>query len=78
MQHLELYALLNPTLYWLDFSIEKPERLPVFKMVWNSLIKILDSLPNKKLDIDIVVISLPILEKVDTFCQHSSPPPEMI
>jgi hypothetical protein len=48
-------------LFWLDYSIEKPDRLPLFKIVWRTLTKLLGQLPVKKLNIDAVVIILPIL-----------------
>jgi hypothetical protein len=42
---LELYALINPLLFWLDYSIERPERFPLFKQVWRTLSKVLSQLP---------------------------------
>lgn len=65
---LELYALINPVLFWLDYSIEKLDRLPIFKMTWKTLNKILNILPKKNLDIDAVSVILPVLHKVNVFC----------
>jgi hypothetical protein len=31
---IELYLLINPLLFWLDFSVEREERLPLFKQVY--------------------------------------------
>jgi hypothetical protein len=42
---LELFALVNPILFWLDYSIEKPDRLPLFKMVWKTLNHVIRQLP---------------------------------
>jgi len=65
---LELYALINPILFWLDFSLEKPDRLSLFKMSWKTLLKIISVLPDKLIDIDEITIILPVLQKVNMFC----------
>lgn len=31
---LELYMLINPLLFWLDFSVEREERFALFKVVY--------------------------------------------
>lgn len=31
---MDLYLLLNPLLFWLDFSVEREERLNIFKQVY--------------------------------------------
>jgi hypothetical protein len=31
---MDLYLLLNPLLFWLDFSVEREERLTLFKQVY--------------------------------------------
>lgn len=61
MSSLELYALINPILFWLDYSIEKLDRLPLFKIIWKTLNKLLAQLPSKKIDIDGLIIILPVL-----------------
>jgi hypothetical protein len=75
---LELYALINPLIFWLDYSIERPDRLPLFKLVWRTLNILLNQLPQKKLEIDALKIILPVLHRVNDFCQTSSPPLEML
>lgn len=75
---LEMYALINPLIFWLDYSIERPDRLPMFKAVWRTLNHVIDKLPSTKVDIDMVKIIMPILEKVNEFCLTSSPPLEML
>lgn len=75
---LELYALINPLIFWLDYAIERPERLSLFKTVWRSLNLVLSRIPQKELKIDIVKIILPVLAKINDFCQSSSPPLEML
>ena len=52
LSSLELYALINPILFWLDYSLERLDRLPLFKIIWKTLTKLLGHLPPKKIDID--------------------------
>ncbi len=51
---MDLYLLLNPLLFWLDFSVEREERLTLFKSVYKTIKDVLDNLPPKKVDIDIL------------------------
>ena len=57
----DLYLLLNPLLFWLDFSVERENRLNLFKQVYQTIKDVMDNLPPKKVDIDIVQIIIPIL-----------------
>lgn len=50
----DLCLLLNPLLFWLDFSVERMERLNLFKQVYQTIKDVLDSIPPKKVDIDIL------------------------
>jgi hypothetical protein len=58
---MDLYLLLNPLLFWLDFSVEREERLSIFKQVYQTIKDVLENLPPKKVDIDILQIIIPIL-----------------
>lgn len=58
---MDLYLLLNPLLFWLDFSVEREERLGLFKQVYQTIKDVLENLPPKKVDIDILQIIIPIL-----------------
>jgi hypothetical protein len=58
---MDLYLLLNPLLFWLDFSVEREERLNIFKQVYQTIKDVLENLPPKKVDIDILQIIIPIL-----------------
>jgi len=51
---MDLYLLLNPLLFWLDFSVEREERLNLFKQVYQTIKDVLENLPPKKVDIDIL------------------------
>ena len=58
---LELYLLINPLLFWLDFSVEREERFSHFKTVYQTIKDVLENLPPKRVDIDILQIMIPIL-----------------
>jgi hypothetical protein len=51
---MDLYLLLNPLLFWLDFSVEREDRLNLFKQVYQTIKDVLDNLPPKKVDIDVL------------------------
>ena len=51
---LELYLLINPLLFWLDFSVEREERFSHFKTVYQTIKDVLENLPPKRVDIDIL------------------------
>ena len=63
---MDLYLLLNPVIYWLKFSIEREDRLHLFKASWKTIKDIIMSLP-EGIDIDLISIILPIFERV---CDH--------
>lgn len=70
---MDLYLLLNPLLFWLDFSVEREERLNLFKHVYQTIKDVLENLPPKKVDIDILQIIVPILERTSDYLRQSSP-----
>ena len=51
---IELYLLINPLLFWLDFSVEREDRLPLFKQVYQTLKELMESLPSKKIELDVL------------------------
>ena len=78
---LELYALVDPMLFWLNFAIEKQERLPMFKIIWRTLTKLIQMLPRRRgigMSLDCIQIIMPSLYRVDDFCQTSSLSLEML
>lgn len=63
---MDLYLLLNPVIYWMKFSIEREDRLHLFKASWKTIKDIIMALP-EGIDIDLISIILPIFERV---CKH--------
>lgn len=70
---LELYLLINPLLFWLDFSVEREERFPLFKSVYQTIKDVLENLPPKRVDIDLLQIMIPILQKTTDYLKNNSP-----
>lgn len=60
---MDLYLLLNPVIYWMKFSIEREDRLQLFKASWKTIKDIIMALP-EGIDIDLISIILPIFERV--------------
>ena len=64
--------------FWFNYAVESKERLPYFKIVWRILISLLDSLPTQRVKTDCISIVMPVLQRIDNFCQTSSPSQEML
>jgi len=75
---LDLYLLLNPLLYWLDFSVERDDRLSLFKTIYKTIKDVLENLPPQKVDIDMLSIMLPILKRTSQFLKGNSPQLNML
>lgn len=75
---LDLYLFLNPLLFWLDFSVERVERLNLFKQVYKTIKEVLESLPPKKNDFDIFNIISPFLQRTSAYLQDNSPTQSML
>lgn len=60
---MDLYLLINPVIYWMRFSIEREDRLHLFKSSWKTIKDIIMALP-EGIDVDLISIILPIFERV--------------
>lgn len=74
----DLCTLVNPLIFWFNYSVENKDRLAYFKVVWRNLTCLLDILPANKVKTDCVQVVMPVLERIDRFCQTSSPSQEML
>jgi len=74
----ELYLLVEPLLFWLDFSVEREERLSLFKTVYQTIKDVLDNLPPKRLDLDMLQIMIPILKRTTDYLSSNSPSLSML
>lgn len=75
---LDLYLLINPLLFWLDFSVEREERFPLFKAIYSTIKDVLENLPPKRVDIDLLQIMIPILQRTTEFLKNNSPSLNML
>ena len=75
---LELYLLINPLLFWLDFSVEREERFPLFKAIYSTIKDVLENLPPKRVDIDLLQIMIPILQRTTEYLKNNSPSLHML
>lgn len=73
-QRPELYPLLVPLQYWLEYSGASHTRLELFKKVWVCMTNVAKHSPGARLG-DYV---LPLLEKTKEFCRSASPPQAML
>ena len=69
---MDLYLVLNPAIFWLKFSIEREDRLHLFKASWKAIKDIIMALP-EGIDIDLMSIILPIFERVWNYLELNSP-----
>ena len=53
-QCVELYTLVNPLLFWLDYSVEREDRFSTFKIIYSTLKDVMEGLPQRRVDIDIL------------------------
>ena len=78
---LEMCQLMEPIIFWLNFTIERPERLNFFRAIWNTLGKLVQIIPKRKeigIEFSCISIILPTLQRVEVFCKTSSPSLEML
>ena len=69
---IEMYILVNPLLFWLDFALESESRLPLFRLLWDTLSQVLTYLKDT-VDLDFSNLLLPMIGKVNEHCKHSTP-----
>lgn len=68
---LKMCSLIDPVIFWLNFTIERPDRLQYFKALWNTLTKLVQIVPKRKeigVEFNCIEIILPTLQRVENFC----------
>ena len=61
---LEMCKLIEPVIFWLNFSIERPDRINYFKVAWGTLTRLLQVMPRRKdigVEFNCIRIILPTL-----------------
>lgn len=74
----ELYLVLAPLLYWLEYSIAQEERLPLFTQVYQAIKDVLVGLHKGQSDLDIVSAIFPALQRTCDYMVNNSPSLSMI
>lgn len=69
----ELYLVLAPLLYWLEYAIDSEERFPMFLQLYQTVKDVLAGLPKGQSDLDIASIMLPSLQRASDFMVGNSP-----
>jgi len=69
----ELYLLIPQLIFWLEFTLDREDRLPQFQQVYQSLKDVLDSLPRGKVQLDIVQVLMPSMQRLCSFLENNSP-----
>ena len=76
---MELFQLIKPLIQIMQHSIEKQDRLPLFKVTWGTLSRLLAKFPAQmRIETSPISIMMPVFRRVDFFCQQNSPPQEML
>ncbi len=73
----DFYELLNPLLYWLNFSMASEGRMELFKQVWQCTANILSSM-RATIGFDVNSFIMPLIATVNDHCKMSSPTVPML
>lgn len=74
----ELYLVLTPLIFWLEFSIDKRDRLSLFQQIYQTIKDVLGGLPAGQCDLDIPSMMIPSLQRTNEFLAGNSPPLPML
>ena len=74
---MDYYELLNPLLYWMNFSIGSEERQDLFNKIWNCITLLLKDMKDA-LNIDSSFLIESLLKRIKDYCKHSSPSVSML
>lgn len=70
--------MLSPLLYWLEYSIDREDRLPLFMQLYQTVKDVLAGLPKGQSELDIVSVIFPSLRRCSEFLADNSPSLSMI
>ena len=69
----ELVLVIPQIVFWLEFTLDREDRLIQFQQIYQTLKDVLESLPRGKFALDIVKVLMPSLERVCAFLEGNSP-----
>ena len=70
--------MLPSLLFWLEYSVNREDRLQLFQQLYQTLKDVLESMPPGKVDLDIISIMMPSLERTCDFLEGNSPSLQML
>jgi len=74
----ELYLVLSPLIYWLEFSIDKEDRLLMFQQIYQTIKDVLEGITPGHCELDITSIMIPSLQRTNEFLAENSPSLSML
>jgi hypothetical protein len=69
----ELYLVLAPLLFWLEYSVDREERFSLFMQIYQTIKDVLNGLPKGQSDLDITTVMFPSLQRASDFMAGNSP-----
>ena len=73
----EMYLLLPQLIFWLEYSIDREDRLQLFTQLYSTIKEVLESIPTngrpREAHLNIVQIVMPSLHRTNEFLQAHSP-----
>lgn len=75
-----VFKLVEPLVFWMEYSIRTRDKLPLFRQIWQVLKLITQQccLPGHKLNVDLIATIFPHLEKVKDVCMNNTPSLDML
>eukprot|EP01022_Parablepharisma_sp_SALTPOND_P015859 TRINITY_DN2272_c0_g1_i1.p2 TRINITY_DN2272_c0_g1~~TRINITY_DN2272_c0_g1_i1.p2 ORF type:complete len:1699 (-),score=191.91 TRINITY_DN2272_c0_g1_i1:6805-11901(-) len=73
----DYYELINPLLYWLNFSMSSEERIELFGKIWRCVANLMKSM-KETIGFDPSPLIGPLLEKLNEHCKYNSPTVPML
>lgn len=68
-----MILLIPQLIFWLEFTLDREDRLPQFQQVYHTLKDVLASLPRGRMQLDIVQVLMPSMQRVCKFLEGNSP-----
>ena len=73
----EMYLLLPQLMFWLEYSIDREDRLPLFTQLYQTIKEVLESVPtngrSRENQLNVIQIVMPSLRRTNEFLKSNSP-----
>jgi hypothetical protein len=69
----EFYLILAPLLYWLEYSIDREDRLMLFQQTYQTIKDVIAGLSPGQCKIDMITVMLPSLKRTCEYLRENSP-----